>query len=308
LDRKAEVALAQTAVAAVLWGTSFPVISVGIGAGLDPRTFVFLRFLIAAPMTVGVAAAMGRRVGPLMRSRGVWVLGFLNATGFVCQFIGQKYTDASVAALLVNLSVVLAAAGGVIFLGEKLGALKVFGVLLAVAGTFMIATGGSLAVLGKGEALGDGLYLVAAVMWAGYIVYAKMKDEEMDWDPIALAAGIVVATTVFVFPVALTGGLAMVFTPVPILAVLYSAVFNTAISFVLYQQGLKRLSASSSAVVLMLEIVVAVLISVTLLGQGLSGYGWAGAAAVLGSIALVSGLEGGRKSLSVEEPGSRSHS
>jgi drug/metabolite transporter (DMT)-like permease len=291
LRREVGVALAETALTAVLWGTSFPVVSLGIRGGLDPRTFVFLRFAVAAPILLGAAAVLGRDVAGLLKSRAVWVVGLLNAVGFLCQFLGQQYTSASVAALLVNLSVVLAAAGGALFLKERLGALKMAGVLLAVAGTVLVATGGDLAVVTSGQVLGDGFYLVAAFSWAGYIVYAKKKTDEEKWDPLAVSASIVTVTAVAVLPVALTAGSLAPLSSGSAEAIAYTALFNTVVPFFLYQAGLRHLTAGTSAVVLTLEIVVAVLISVAYLGETLTLPAWAGAGAILVSIVVVSGSE-----------------
>jgi drug/metabolite transporter (DMT)-like permease len=299
LRRKAGIALAETALAAALWGTSFPVVSVGIEGGLDPRTFVFLRFAIAAPVMLSMALILHRDVMPLFRSKALWVVGLFNAVGFLCQFIGQQHTEASVAALLVNMSVILAAIGAVVFLGERLGSFKVVGILLAVAGTFLITTNGHFGVVASGQVLGDALYLVAAVSWAGYILYSKKKMDEQRWDPLAAAACIVAVTAILVLPPALTAGFGPSLSPESLWAVGFTAVFNTVIPFVLYQRGLKVLTASSSAVVLMLEIVVAILISVTFRGETFTAFAWAGALAVLASIFLVSGVEVSGKSLSV---------
>jgi drug/metabolite transporter (DMT)-like permease len=302
LRREVAVALVQTSVSALLWGTSFPVISVALKGGLDPSVFVFLRFAVAAPLMLALAILLRRNVTVLLRSRGVWVLAFLNAVGFLCQFIGQKYTEASVAALLVNLSVVLAAAGGVVFLREKLNSMKVAGVVIAFVGTALIATNGDFTALTGGNLLGDLLYLVAALVWAGYIVYAKKKTEEWKWDPLAVASCIVAVTAVFVLPAALIAHLP--FSSISALsweAIAYTAVFNTAIPFVLYQAGLRQLTASLSAVVLMLEIVVVILITVLFLGETFTVLSALGAVAVLASILLVSGMEVRGKSLSVGE-------
>ena len=299
MRREAGIALAETALAAALWGTSFPVVSLGIKGGLDPRTFVFLRFAIAAPVMLGVAWALGRDVMSLFRSKALWVVGMFNAVGFVCQFVGQQYTEASVAALLVNMSVILAAIGAVVFLGERLGGLKVVGIFLAVAGTFLITTNGDFGAVASSQGFGDALYLIAAVSWAGYILYSKKKMDEQTWDPVAAAACIVAVTAILVAPPALTAGFGLSLSTESLLAVAFTAVFNTVIPFVLYQRGLKHLTASSSAVVLLLEIVVAVLISVTFLGETFTAFAWIGALAVLGSILLVSGVEIRGKSLSV---------
>jgi drug/metabolite transporter (DMT)-like permease len=100
-------------------------------------------------------------------------------------------------------------------------------------------------------------------------------------------------------PPALTAGFEQTLSQESLWAVVFTAFFNTVVPFVLYQQGLKHLTASSSAVVLMLEIVVAILISATFLGEAFTAFAWIGALAVLGSILLVSGVEVRGKSLSV---------
>jgi len=299
LKRGAEIAIVQTAVTAALWGTSFPAVFIGLKGGLDPRTFVFLRFALAAPVMLAASSALRRSVIPLLRSRGVWVLGSLNAIGFLCQFVGQQYTAASVAALLINLSIVMAAAGGAIFLGERFGSPKAAGVSLAVAGTVLITTNGNLSALAEGQFLGYGLYLVAAVSWAAYIVYAKKKTDQLRWDPIPLAASIVTITAVLLLPAAATASAGSPIGTTSLVASVYMALFTTAVPFFLYQYALRSLSAGTSAMVLLLEIVVAVAISVAFLGETLTPFAWLGAAGVLVSIALVSGVEIRGKNLSV---------
>lgn len=295
MRKESTSALAQTALAAVLWGTSFPVITVGIEAGLDPTAFAFLRFALAAVIMLGMCRLYNKEVGSLLKSKAVWIIAFFNATGFVCQFVGQAYTSASVASLLVNLSVVLAALGGAVFLNEKIGSAKATGVVCAVVGTVLLTTKGDLALVTSGQLFGDALYLIAAASWACYIVYAKKKTDETAWDPVAVAASIVAATAVFILPVALFANWGATDSVVAFEAICYTAIFNTAFAFTLYQSGLKYLTATSSAVVLMLEIVTAVAISAFFLGEELNLFSWAGAGLVLISVLLVSGLEFARK-------------
>lgn len=264
---------------------------------MDPKMFIFLRFAIAAPIMLCVAKALGRNLTPLLKSRAIWMIGLLNAVGFLCQFIGQEYTEASVAAILVNMSVIFAAVGGVIFLGERLGVSKATGIALAVGGSVLIATNGDLASVAGGEALGDALYLVAALSWGGYIVYSKKKTDETNWDPLAAAACIVAVTAVLALPPALTSSSEPQLSTGSAMAVVYTAIINTVVPFALYQQGLKYLSASSSGVMLILEILVAVLISVAFLGESLTTLGWAGALTVSVSIILVSRAEAARQEL-----------
>ncbi|HLQ03240.1 MAG TPA: DMT family transporter [Nitrososphaerales archaeon] len=127
MAKERAVALAETSATGLLWGTSFPVIEFGISSGIDPRVFAFLRFAIAAPIMIAFARGYGKPLSASLRMKPVWILGFLNAVGFLCQFLGQAYTDASVAALLVNLSVLIAAIGSAGLLGEKFTGTKVVG-------------------------------------------------------------------------------------------------------------------------------------------------------------------------------------
>lgn len=295
------VALAQTAVSACLWGTSFPVIAVAIAGGLDPIVFVFLRFLVAAPLMLLAAVLLKKRVWALLRDKGVWVVAFFNAVGFLSQFVGQQFTGAAIAALLVNLSVIFAAIGGTALLGERLGTYKAIGVALAFIGTFLVASGGDLSTLNGGQLTGGTLYLLAALSWAGYIIYAKEKGDKGDWDPVAVAACIVTLTALFLVP-----ALAFVRGPFPFspgawAAIAFTAGANTALPFVLYQAGLRRLTAAASAVVLTLEILVALGISVALLDESFTPVSLLGAVAILASILLVSGVEVSGKSLSVTQ-------
>lgn len=296
LRNDSSLALVQTALTGVFWGTSFPATALGLKGGLEPTTFLLLRFAIAAPLMVAFSAAMGKRFASLFLKKEVWIIGGLNTAGFLCQYIGQRYTDATVAALLVNLYVVMAAVGGALFLRERFGIVKSLGIILAVVGTALVATNGTLGGTGGGQLFGDALFIIAAFTWAGYIVYAKKKTDQYGWDPIPLAAAIVTITAVLVAPITAFVGVGEVGSGV-LWIIGYTAVLNTAVPYILYQQGLRYLTASTSALVLTLQVVVGVGVSVAFLGEVLGTLAWVGAGIILASILLVSGLEVGRKQL-----------
>ncbi|MDV3293098.1 MAG: DMT family transporter [Nitrososphaerales archaeon] len=299
MTSRSGVGLAETAVSALLGGTSFPVIAVAIRGGLDPLEFAFLRFAVAAPVMLIPCLIWRRRLGGLFRMKAIWLIGLFNAVGFLCQFVGQAHTDASVAALLVNLSVMFAALGGAFFLGERLTPSRAAGVALAVLGTVLLTTSGNIGELASGQLFGDGLYLLSALFGAAYIVYSKSKTDETGWDPYAASAVIIASTAVIMFPAALLSGAHPPISALSWQAIIYTALFNTAIPYALYQAGLRYLSAGSSAVVLTLGLVTAVGISVIFLGEAMTPVSWTGAVLILVSVLLVSGLEVGGKSLSV---------
>ena len=304
MTRERTVALAETSATGLLWGTSFPVIEFGISSGIDPRVFAFLRFAIAAPIMVAFARVYGKPLWAGLKMKSVWILGLLNAVGFLCQFLGQAYTAASVAALLVKLSVLIAAIGSAALLGEKFTGTKVVGTLLAVGGIFLLTTRGDLGQITRSQVTGDLFYLVSATSWGVYIIYNKRRTDERRWDPLSVASLTILSTAVFVAPVMLTVGVAeLPLTEAEWGVILYTALLNTAIPFVLYQRGLRYLTATASSMLLMLEIVAAMGISILLLGELLNLASLVGAASILSSIFLVSRLGGSGESLSIRSHG-----
>src|SRR2546425_5451743 len=94
VDRRA---LAATIIAGLLFGTSVPVIKLGLDF-IPPDTFVTLRFSFASALIIFLLKGRGWVQRDLFRSRQIWIIGFINALGYVLQFQGQLITSSSNAA------------------------------------------------------------------------------------------------------------------------------------------------------------------------------------------------------------------
>src|SRR5438876_10872877 len=92
--------LAATMLAGLLFGTSVPVIKLGLSF-VPPNTFVTLRFLFASALIVFLLQGRGWVQRDLFRSRKIWIIGFINAFGYVLQF-QQLITSSSNAALIIS--------------------------------------------------------------------------------------------------------------------------------------------------------------------------------------------------------------
>lgn len=298
MDGARASALGEITLTAVLWGTSFPIINYGIAIGLSPTTFAFLRFAIAAPLMFVVARWLGQSVFEALKMKEVWLLGVLNGCGFLFQFLGQASTNASVASLLVNMSFLTTAVLSAAYLNERFGTGRVAGLVLALAGAVLVTTEGNLELVTRGQLLGDAFCLASAIVWGIYIVFDKQKTDEKKWDPVSVSGATVVVTAVFLAPAAALGGTNSI-GPAGWEVIGYTVVLNTVLPFILYQRSLRFISATTSAVVQMLEIVSAVAISVVFLGEVLEGAVSVGAILILVSIALVSSSGSAGKSLSV---------
>ena len=128
------------ALLAVVWGTSYAAIDVGLRE-LPPLLFAGLRYDAAAVFLFAVVFLAGERVLP--RKRQEWatvVVGgtFLIAINIGGLFVGQQYVPSTVAAILQSVSPVLTPVFAWALLEKRLGVRTVIGSLLGLLGVAVI--------------------------------------------------------------------------------------------------------------------------------------------------------------------------
>jgi len=282
--------IAATALAGLLWGSSFIVVKLGLRS-IDPYWFVLLRFATAAAVAVSYAAmtGRGRAFGRLLTDPLVIWLGVSNGIGFALQFQGQTLTTAGKAALFVNSSTILVAIASRYLFRERFTSVKVAAIAVGMLGVLLVTTGGVFRLTAGPELRGDLLVLAAAVLWTAFILLDKRIVASADVDVRALTAAMTTVTALTVLPVALVlghGG------PPPLDARLwvvgYTAVLCTVLPFLLWSWGLKFISATSSCVILLIEIVFAIALAAVVFGERLTPGAMVGAALIMGAVYLIS--------------------
>ena len=287
-------AVLATIAAGLLWGSSFAVVKIGLRS-IDPFWFVFLRFAAASVLVVLFSVLTGRirRVLALLRNPLVLWLGVTNAAGFVFQFKGQTMTTAANAALLINASTLFVAMASRVVFRERFGPLKVIAVLVGMAGVFLVTTGGRPSAAMGAALHGDLLVLTAALLWTFFILLNKQIVATHAVDVHALTAAMVTVTTVIALPVALVfGGGGFPRMSVELWTVPYTAAFCSIAPFYLWTWGLKRITATTSSIVLLTEIVFALALAALLLGERLSPAALVGSALILAAVVLASREKG----------------
>jgi drug/metabolite transporter (DMT)-like permease len=277
--------------ASVLWGTSFPGSKLAVGT-VDPLFLTFARLALGALVGLGVLALGKRLDGRVFREPIVWALGAVNAAGFVLQNEGILLTTASKTALLVNVNIVFIAILMVLFFRERMTATKVAGILIGVAGVVVLATKLDPMGLAGGQFEGDILVFAAGVVWAVYVAGMK-KRADRGGDPIALTAGILAASAVLAaVPVTFVGW------PLPTsetgwLGILYLGLVPTFAPLMLYVGSLRTISPTISALLILLEVVVASILSVLMFQDPFDAFTLAGGALILtGAYVVVRGEPG----------------
>lgn len=277
---------AMILLASVLWGTSFPGSKLTIGL-VDPLFLSFARMAIGSAVGFVTLAAMRRLDLRVFRSPYVWSLGVLNAIGFDLQNVGISLTTASKTALLVNVSVVFIAILMAIVFKERVTAYKVLGILVGMGGVVVLATQFDPNFLAGGEFLGDLLVFSSGLVWSFYVIGAKeMVDRGGDY--IALVTGILVVTALAaVVPWAFVGFPAPS-APEAWIGIAYLGLVPTFVPLLLYVQSLRTISPTISALLILLEVVVASVLSFVFLRDPLSLFTVAGGAMILAGAYVVS--------------------
>ena len=123
----------------VLWGLSFPAISVGLES-LPPLLFAAFRYDVAAVLLLAVAAAVIESWRPAGRNNFGAIAGgglFLVA-GNGLLFIGQQTVPSGVAAIMQALVPIGTALWALLLLGERLSALGAVGVAIGFLGIGLV--------------------------------------------------------------------------------------------------------------------------------------------------------------------------
>ncbi|WEU40250.1 MAG: DMT family transporter [Candidatus Odinarchaeum yellowstonii] len=273
--------VAFTLISALAWGSSFPVIRWGVGF-INPLVFLFFRFLTASLFTTPLIIKNIRAIRRLLGSRYIILIGVLNAIGYLLEFTGLAYTTASKASLLVNLNAVFVALFAAFILGERLNKRRLLALTIGLTGALTVILNGDLSIIFSGSLTGDILVLAAGLIWALYIVYSKkvveVEDSNSSADFFNLTWVNLILSTVIFTPFALTFMIAdssfftSIMTSEVFFSVAYLSLVCTVLAFLLYFKGLKYISASSVAVILLSEILFAVLISYIFLFEPVTLY------------------------------------
>jgi len=281
--------LVSTIFAGLLFGTSVPVIKLGLYF-IPPDTFVTLRFLFASALIVFPFQGRGWVQWDLLSSRQIWIIGFINALGYVLQFQGQLITSASNAALIISTAALMIPVLSLIYVHEKMGMRKIAGVLSGFIGIVLLVTRGQAVNLGSSEVLGDFLILGTAVTIALVFVLSKDLVEKKGGRPVT--GGIILVTAMLLLPTsALDLNSSFNLAPVALFYVVFLAVFATVGAYYFFMKGLESVSRTISSIILPIEVVVAVTLSVIIFGDPFNLYSGTGALLIIAGVVLVSSAD-----------------
>lgn len=228
---------------AVLWGMSFPAIRAGLES-LPPLLFAALRYDVAGVLLLGFLVVRGARWRPRTREDVVAILvaaTFLVA-GNSLLFVGQQTVPSGVAAILYGLIPILTTGFAAVLLPvEPITARRVAGVVIGFVGVTVIAQPDPANLLAA-EVVGTAFVVAAATSVAFGSVLLRSRSPTVGIAPMTSWAMIVGGVFLHGGSLAIgerPGDVAPSLTAV--VAVVYLAVFASALAFVVYFTMLERL-------------------------------------------------------------------
>ena len=271
MHTKADLAML---IVCIIWGTAFVVVKNAL-ADIGPILFVGLRFSLAF---LALAAVSYKDIIKIRRSTisSGCLLGIFLFIGYAFQTVGLKYTTSSNSGFITGVSVVLVPIIYSLLYKKKPSLITIITVIMAAVGLFLISVPkGSITI-----SYGDLLVLVGAFGFALHIIYVDYYSHQHNAMAITGIQVLVVGL--------LCMAIGCVFEPIParitfnaMFAIIVTAVFATALAFLLQNYLQKYSTPTRFAIVFASEPVFAALAGYLWAGERLNRLGLVGAGLIL---------------------------
>lgn len=246
------------------WGSLYVASKFVLGK-IPTLTVAFFRYFIAS---ITLALIMRNKPKKKLDKRAwkyVVMIGFFGYfLSISAQLIGTKYSNASLASLINSMNPVIIMISAAIILKEKLTLKKIFCIILAVIGTYIVIGG----VDGEGQIVGILFSIFSVTSW-GFVSIAIRKVTQ-EYNPLQITLyGMIVAMICLIpcsaIQIINTPNIQVDFTAV--LALIYMGTMCTAVAHLLWNKSLSMLEAGTCSLFYPLQPFTSVLLGSLLLGE-----------------------------------------
>ncbi|NVZ50799.1 DMT family transporter [Pseudomonas sp. B6002] len=293
IDSSDHVTYLKLAAVTMVWGGTF-VAGRFLAGAIDPLLASSLRFLLAS---VALLLFMACTRIPLIRpSAGqllrLALLGFFGIFFYnLCFFYGLQYINASRASLIVALNPAVIGLATWLLFKERLGANKVAGIALCLGGAATVIVSRNPQLLqGAAQAWrGDLLIFGCVVGWGVYSLCSRELNKALG--PLqAVTWSVLLGTLMLTLASLIMGRFTFaafnaIHAP-QLLSLLYLGVLGSAVAYIGYYDGIRRIGATRSGVFIALNPLTAVICGALLLDEHLTQAMLVGGAVILLGIYL----------------------
>jgi DME family drug/metabolite transporter len=272
---------------AVCFGTTGTAQALG-PAGTSPLDVGAARVLVGGALLVLVAAAMGRgRVRPRLPARAV-VLSAAGVATYQLAFFAAVADTGVAVGTIVALGSAPAITGAFewSFTGRRPDRRWAAATALACAGVGLLVLAGAGTGSGGVSAPGIALAVLAGAAYATYTLTSK-RLLGAGHTPERVMAAAFGAGAILLAPVLVIGDLGPLASGDGLALVLFLGVVPTALAYVLFARGLRRLSAAETSTLTLAEPLTAGLLGALVLGESLTPLSGLGAGVVLAGLLVL---------------------
>jgi drug/metabolite transporter (DMT)-like permease len=285
----------------VIWGTTFYAIRACIGPGGYPTyQAAALRFVLAALVVVGLAAAGRASPGPRSRAQAAWLTaaGLLNFAGYALTYRAEESIPGGLACVIYGtqplLTAALAAATGT----ERAPRSAVIGSLASLGGVALIFYDR----LEVSAQQATGVALMMAAVSCGTCMNVILKRKAGGLHPLAQNAWFLSIVGAAMTLLALAEGRPLPWPPPPgpTVALVYLALLGSVVAFAAYFYLLRHASLMTATTIMLVQPVIALLVDAVWEAQPISGLAYVGAAVTTSGVGV--SLVLGRRALKAAPP------
>ncbi|MGH8375146.1 MAG: DMT family transporter [Pseudomonas sp.] len=267
----------KLAAVTMVWGGTF-VAGRYLAGSLNPLLAASLRFLLAS-VALLVFLAMART--PLVRpSARQWLqlslLGFFGIFFYnLCFFYGLQYINASRASLIVALNPAVIGLASWLLFKERLSRAKVIGIAICLAGASMVIVSRNPQLLAGGADtwIGDLLIFGCVIGWGIYSLFSRELNQTLG--PLQAVTYSILLGTIMLWMTCSVRGEGSVAVIAHLgaqqwLSLLYLGVLGSALAYIGYYDGIRKIGATRSGVFIALNPLTAVILGALLLDEPLT--------------------------------------
>lgn len=249
MDRK--VAFSGLIFVAVVWGSTFPIISTSLKF-IDPMSFLLFRFIIASLVLFPFIYKRINKRDAIFGS----LVGIPLFLGYVTQTYGLEYTSPSMSGLITGIYIILTPVLSIFILKNGVDMVKIYLTVAAFVGMVLMSVTST-----SGQILGNVLTVGTAIFYALQMVLTEkylVKGDPMVFTFFQLVVVAVLSLVVSPESVLKVGVLTNSYV---LFSILFNAILGTTLAIWILSLSIKSISAYLTALILIIEPVSAVAVS-----------------------------------------------
>ena len=255
-ENKVFSSIALMAVAAI-WGSAFLSMK-GTLERLDVNSFLTWRFVIATLLLIAIRPSVLKKIDLPFLKNGV-ILGLFLSSGYIFQSFGLTLTTVSNTGFITGLYVVFTPVVAAVILRKNITLVEWFAVLVATVGLALLSFNG--VQFGVGEFL----VLISALLFAFHIV--GLGEWSKGLDTYALTVIQLGTCAVVTFLASFKSGFKAPPDSGVWWSIIYTAIFATALAFIVQTWAQSFIAPSTVGVILAAEVVFAAAFGIWLLNE-----------------------------------------